>query len=64
MIMQQQSSPVIASDNAGGAFIAWSDLRNLNDNNIFAQHVLASGVVDPLWHYFTGWTSGCPFSTT
>ena len=44
-----QASPVIVSDGAGGAIVAWQDDRLENDTNIFAQHVLASGVVDPAW---------------
>lgn len=47
-----QASPVILSDGAGGAFIAWTDDRNVatgNEVDIFAQHVLATGLVDPNW---------------
>lgn len=44
-----QQFPVIVSDGAGGAIVAWQDGRLENDTNIFAQHVLASGVVDPAW---------------
>ena len=45
-----QTSPVIAADGAGGAIVAWQDLRtNANDIDIFAQHILASGTVDPAW---------------
>jgi len=47
-----QVSPVIRSDGAGGAFIAWTDGRGgstVNDIDVFAQHVLASGLVDPNW---------------
>ena len=43
-----QSSPVIVADGAGGAIVAWLDQRSsVSDVDIFAQHVLASGVVDP-----------------
>jgi hypothetical protein len=47
-----QQSPVILSDGAGGAIIAWIDGRSggtVTDLDIFAQHVLASGLVDPAW---------------
>jgi hypothetical protein len=40
-----QSDPVIASDGAGGAFIAWNDLRSGQGYDIYAQHVNASGIV-------------------
>jgi hypothetical protein len=40
--------PSIASDGAGGAIVAWHDGRSLG-TDIYAQHVLASGVVDPAW---------------
>jgi hypothetical protein len=45
-----QTSPVIVPDGAGGAIVAWQDLRSaVTETDIFAQHVLASGVVDPSW---------------
>jgi len=39
------------SDGAGGVILAWNDNRNYATNNVdvYAQHVLASGVVDPAW---------------
>ena len=43
-----QNAPRIATDGAGGAIITWHDLRSPT-NNIFAQHVLASGEVDAAW---------------
>ena len=43
-----QQHPVIATDGANGAIIAWQDLRSPRVN-IFAQHVRADGVVDPAW---------------
>lgn len=43
-----QTSQVIASDGVGGAIVAWQDTRN-DEMDIFAQHVLVSGVVDPAW---------------
>ncbi len=42
----QQLSPVIASDGAGGAIIAWQDARGV-DFDIYAQRVNAAGV--PQW---------------
>ncbi len=43
-----QTSPLIVPDGAGGAIIAWQDNRN-TDTDVFAQHILASGAVDPDW---------------
>jgi hypothetical protein len=44
------ASPVIATDGAGGAIVAWEDNRSdATGTDIFAQHVLASGVVDSAW---------------
>ncbi len=45
----EQSTGVIASDLAGGAYVAWQDFRNGSTYDIYAQHVLASGVTDPTW---------------
>ncbi|MCB0832911.1 MAG: hypothetical protein KDC45_05575, partial [Bacteroidetes bacterium] len=39
-----QTSPRIAGDGSGGAIIAWTDLRNGTDNDIFAQRINSSGV--------------------
>jgi hypothetical protein len=44
-----QSLPTIVSDGAGGAIITWQDLRNGASNDVYAQHVLASGAVDAAW---------------
>jgi hypothetical protein len=45
-----QEAPVIVSDGVGGAIVAWQDARSpLSGPDIFAQHILASGVVDPAW---------------
>src|SRR5258705_6432981 len=45
-----QTFPVIVADGTGGAIVAWQDLRtDSNDFDLFAQHVLAGGVVDPAW---------------
>lgn len=37
--------PNIASDDSGGAIIAWDDLRDSTDKNIYAQRIDAFGVV-------------------
>jgi hypothetical protein len=42
-----QQAPRAVPDGAGGAIIAWIDLRNLTDYDIFAQRVNASGSL--LW---------------
>ncbi len=46
-----QQHPAIAADGAGGAIVAWQDFRN-PPSKIAAQHVLASGDLDPLWPHF------------
>jgi len=35
-------------DGTGGAIIAWTDVRNLNDGDIYAQRISAAG--SPLWN--------------
>jgi hypothetical protein len=42
-----QYHPVITSDHAGGAIIAWDDYRNSSEPDIYAQRINASGSV--LW---------------
>jgi hypothetical protein len=44
-----QSSPVLASDGAGGVYVAWQDFRSGTNNHIFAQHLSTNGVVSPGW---------------
>jgi hypothetical protein len=44
-----QFSPAILADGAGGAMVTWADARGGNGMDIYAQHVLATGVVDPAW---------------
>lgn len=45
-----QLSPAIASDGAGGAFIAWVDQRaGASAADVYANHVLANGALDPAW---------------
>ncbi len=44
-----QTNPTIVSDGIGGAIVTWQDLRGGSSPDIYAQHVLASGGVDPAW---------------
>ena len=44
-----QYDPQAVADGSGGAVIAWTDKRNGVDTDIYAQHVLSSGGVDPGW---------------
>jgi len=41
--LARQLGPAIAPDGAGGAYIAWTDLRS-PDTGIYVQHVTAWGV--------------------
>jgi hypothetical protein len=43
-----QYTPVIASDEAGGIYVAWGDLRS-GSNDIYAQHILPSGARPAFW---------------
>ena len=43
-----QFEPTIAPDGAGGAVVAWADFRDGTSYDIYAQHLLTSGV-DPAW---------------
>ena len=43
-----QFVPTIASDDSGGAIVTWQDPRGANFD-IYAQRVLATGVVHPVW---------------
>jgi hypothetical protein len=45
--VQNQTGPVLVGDGSGGAILAWYDDRILNNDDIFAQRVDASGV--PQW---------------
>ena len=43
-----QSSPAAVTDGAGGMIVTWLDARRgLSD--LYAQHVRADGIVDPVW---------------
>ena len=44
-----QGYPKIVADGSGGAIVTWNDYRSGTDTDIYAQHVLASGVVNPAW---------------
>src|SRR5262245_29069847 len=44
-----QGTPAITTDMAGGAYMVWQDARVSSDVNIYAQHVLSTGVLDPGW---------------
>jgi hypothetical protein len=52
-VPREQSAPVVVSDFAGGAFIVWVDDRastaTLANPDVYAQHVMANGHLDPLW---------------
>jgi hypothetical protein len=43
-----QESPAIVADGAGGAIVSWDDQRG-GGRNIYAQHVLPTGALDPAW---------------
>lgn len=43
-----QYAHAVVSDGAGGMIVVWQDTRNVNID-VFAQRILASGVVDPAW---------------
>jgi len=42
----EATNQVIAPDGAGGAIVAWQQSDDVTQNDIFAQHVLASGALD------------------
>lgn len=44
-----QQSARSTSDGAGGAYVAWSDMRATGDYDIYVQRVRAGGSVDPAW---------------
>ena len=45
----EQYSPVVVSDGAGGAIVAWYDYRDGPEPDIYAQHIQSLGLVDPAW---------------
>jgi hypothetical protein len=46
-----QTSNSITTDGAGGAILAWVDFRTAGSTgqDVYAQHLFASGTVDPAW---------------
>lgn len=43
-------TPVMLSDGAGGAYLAWTDDRLVSSGiDIYLDHILKSGVMDPAW---------------
>jgi hypothetical protein len=44
-----QVSPVIVGDGASGAIVGWVDFRGGTTPDVYAQHVLGNGAVDPEW---------------
>ncbi len=44
-VTNNQDYPTIASDGAGGAFVAWQDLRSGTNEDIYAQRVTTDGMV-------------------
>jgi hypothetical protein len=40
---------VVESDGAGGAYVVWSEWRDPSGYDLLAQHVLATGALDPVW---------------
>jgi hypothetical protein len=44
----QQYNERVVGDGAGGAIVAWRDNRSSSDQ-VFVQHLLSSGSVDPAW---------------
>ncbi len=43
----EQSDPVMVSDGAGGAIVAWTDYRSGSDSDIYAQRIGPDGT--PMW---------------
>jgi hypothetical protein len=54
-----RQSPVIVEDGAGGAVVAWNEVRGDLEGIVFVQHLEADGVVDPTWP-----ADGCRVSAT
>ncbi len=44
-----QLNPKVAPDGAGGAFVVWEDTRSGSTEDVYAQHVTASGAVALGW---------------
>lgn len=44
-----QGNTAIATDGADGVFVAWQDVANPIDHDIYVQHITAAGTVFPGW---------------
>ena len=44
-----QTRPQVLGDGLGGAFVAWTDARAGLIPSLYAQHLLADGLLDPTW---------------
>ena len=47
--VKDELTPRIATDGAGGAFIAWTLVFSLSDNDVYANRVTAAGTIAPGW---------------
>jgi hypothetical protein len=54
---RQYTRPAAVPDGSGGMIVTWTDMRN-GGNDIYAQHVMAGGYLDPAWP-----PTGCPVNT-
>jgi hypothetical protein len=48
--VNQQLGPRLQPDGAGGVFVTWYCNAGSAGYNVYAQHILASGMVDPEWN--------------
>lgn len=46
---EYQYAPDAVADGAGGAIVTWTDGRDGADHDVYAQHLLADGTLDPAW---------------
>ncbi len=46
-VEKRQENPIVRSDNSGGAFVVWGDMRN-GSIGIYAQHIYDSGTISML----------------
>ena len=49
--LENQNRGTVCPDGSGGAYAAWQDRRNYATlrEDVYAQHILADGAVDPAW---------------
>src|SRR5215831_11427648 len=47
--MDPASLPVLVKDGSGGVLVAWQDTHVAGAGDVYAQHVLNTGYVDPVW---------------